>query len=101
MVLVGLFPIGVLSKLVSLGTLLAFSSICLAILILRKRQPDTHRPFKTPGSPFVPIFGIVCCLGVTTFLNLYAWIAMGIWLCVGLVVYFTYGKKHSKLQQAQ
>lgn len=100
MVLAGLFPIGVLSKLVSLGTLLAFSSICLAILILRKKQPDTHRPFKTPGSPFVPIFGIVCCLGVTTFLNLYAWIAMGIWLCVGLAVYFLYGKKHSHLNKA-
>jgi len=100
MVLAGLFPIGVLSKLVSLGTLLAFSSICLAILILRKRQPDTHRPFKTPFSPYVPIFGIVCCLGVTTFLNYYAWMAMGIWLCIGLVVYFLYGKKHSKLQQA-
>lgn len=100
MVLAGLFPIGVLSKLVSLGTLLAFSSICLSILILRKKQPDTHRPFKTPGSPFVPIFGIVCCLGVTTFLNLYAWIAMGIWLVVGLIVYFAYGKKHSNMNHA-
>jgi len=99
MVLAGLFPIGVLSKLVSLGTLLAFSSICLAILILRKRQPDTHRPFKTPWTPFIPVFGIICCLGVTTFLNSYAWIAMGIWLCVGLIVYFTYGKKHSKLNR--
>ncbi len=101
MVLAGLFPIGVLSKLVSLGTLLAFSSICLAILILRKKQPDAHRPFKTPFSPYIPIFGIVCCLGVTTFLNLYAWMAMGIWLCVGMVVYFTYGKKHSALNKAQ
>lgn len=101
MVLAGLFPIGVLSKLVSLGTLLAFSSICLAILILRKKQPDTHRPFKTPWSPWVPLFGIICCLGVTTFLNLYAWIAMGVWLCIGLIVYFTYGKKHSNLNKAQ
>lgn len=97
MVLAGLFPIGVLSKLVSLGTLLAFATVCLAILILRKRQPDTHRPFKTPFSPFVPIFGILACLGVTLFLNLYAWIAMGIWLSIGLVVYFAYGKRHSKL----
>lgn len=100
MVLAGLFPIGVLSKLVSLGTLLAFASICLAILILRKKQPEAHRPFKTPLSPYIPIFGIVCCLGVTTFLNLYAWMAMGIWLCIGMIVYFTYGKKHSKLNQA-
>jgi APA family basic amino acid/polyamine antiporter len=97
MVLAGLFPIGVLSKLVSLGTLLAFSSICLAVLILRKKQPDTPRPFKTPGSPYVPIFGIICCLGVTTFLNAYAWIAMGVWLTVGLIVYFAYGRKHSAM----
>jgi APA family basic amino acid/polyamine antiporter len=101
MILAGLFPIGVLSKLVSLGTLLAFSSICLAILILRKKQPDAHRPFKTPFSPYIPIFGIVCCLGVTTFLNLYAWMAMGVWLLIGIIVYFTYGKKHSMLNKAQ
>ena len=97
MVLAGLFPIGVLSKLVSLGTLLAFSSVCLAILILRKRQPNTPRPFKTPFSPWIPLFGIASCMGVTLFLNVYAWITMLVWLAVGLVVYFTYGMKHSSL----
>jgi len=97
MVLGGLFPIGVLSKLVSLGTLLAFTSVCLAILILRKRQPDTPRPFKTPFTPFIPILGIVSCLGITLFLNIYAWVTMLVWLAVGLVVYFTYGMKHSTL----
>jgi len=97
MVLAGLFPIGVLSKLVSLGTLLAFSSVCLAILILRKRQPDTPRPFKTPFTPWVPIFGIVSCMGVTLFLNIYAWITMIVWLSIGIIVYFTYGMKHSTL----
>jgi APA family basic amino acid/polyamine antiporter len=100
MILAGLFPIGVLSKLVSLGTLLAFSSVCLAILILRKKQPNTPRPFKTPFTPWVPIFGIVACMGVTLFLNIYAWITMLVWLAVGLVVYFTYGMKHSALNNA-
>jgi len=100
MILAGLFPIGVLSKLVSLGTLLAFTSVCLAILILRKRQPDTPRPFKTPFTPFIPVLGIVCCLGITMFLNIYAWITMLVWLAVGLVVYFTYGMKHSALTRA-
>lgn len=100
MILAGLFPIGVLSKLVSLGTLLAFSSVCLAILILRKRQPNTPRPFKTPFTPWVPIFGIVSCMGVTLFLNIYAWITMLVWLAIGLVVYFTYGMKHSALNNA-
>ena len=100
MILAGLFPIGVLSKLVSLGTLLAFASVCLAILILRKKQPDTPRPFRTPFSPWVPLFGIVACLGVTLFLNIYAWITMGVWLTVGLIVYFTYGMRHSSLNKA-
>nr|MCU0363311.1 amino acid permease [Bacteroidales bacterium] len=100
MVLAGLFPIGVLSKLVSLGTLLAFASVCLAILVLRKKQPDTPRPFKTPFMPWVPLFGIVSCLGVTLFLNIYAWITMGVWLAIGLVVYFTYGMRHSALTKA-
>lgn len=100
MVLAGLFPIGVLSKLVSLGTLLAFSSVCLAILILRKRQPNTPRPFKTPFTPWVPLFGIAACMGVTLFLNIYAWITMLVWLAVGLIVYFTYGMKHSTLNNA-
>jgi APA family basic amino acid/polyamine antiporter len=100
MVLAGLFPIGVLSKLVSLGTLLAFASVCLAILILRKKQPDTPRPFRTPFSPWIPLFGIFSCLGVTLFLNIYAWITMIVWLSIGLVVYFTYGMKHSTLNKA-
>lgn len=97
MALAGLFPIGVLSKLVSLGTLLAFAAVCLAILILRKTQPDTPRHFKTPFLPWVPIFGILSCLGVTLFLNIFAWIAMGIWLIIGLIIYFLYGYNHSNL----
>jgi APA family basic amino acid/polyamine antiporter len=100
MILAGLFPIGVLSKLVSLGTLLAFTSVCLAILILRKRQPDTPRPFRTPFTPWIPILGIICCLGITLFLNIYAWVTMAVWLTIGLIVYFTYGMKHSKLNKA-
>ncbi len=98
MVLAGLFPIGVLSKLVSLGTLLAFAAVCLAILILRKKQPNAVRPFKTPFSPYIPILGIVSCLGVTAFLNAYAWITMGVWMILGLIIYFAYGYKHSKLR---
>lgn len=98
MILAGLFPIGVLSKLVSLGTLLAFAAVCAAILVLRKTQPDAPRAFKTPFVPWIPILGIICCLGVTLFLNAYAWIAMIIWLSIGLVVYFVYGYKHSRLR---
>ncbi len=101
MVLAGLFPIGVLSKLVSLGTLLAFAAVCLAILILRKKQPGTNRPFKTPFSPWIPALGILSCLGVTLFLNIFAWIAMAIWLFIGLIIYFCYGYHHSKIGKKQ
>jgi APA family basic amino acid/polyamine antiporter len=100
MALSGFFPIGVLSKLVSLGTLLAFAAVCLAILILRKKHPEYPRHFRTPFSPYIPILGIVSCLGVATFLNMYAWITMAVWLSIGLVVYFIYGAKHSKLKQS-
>jgi basic amino acid/polyamine antiporter, APA family len=99
MALSGFFPIGVLSKLVSLGTLLAFAAVCLAILILRKKHPEYPRHFKTPFSPYIPVLGIVSCLGVATFLNMYAWITMAVWLSIGLVVYFLYGNKHSRLRQ--
>jgi len=101
MIIAGLFPIGVLSKVVSLGTLLAFASVCLAILILRKKQPNVHRPFRTPFSPFIPVFGILSCLGVTVFLNSFAWKVMGVWLSIGLVIYFVYGYRNSRLRNLE
>lgn len=95
MLLAGLFPIGVLSKLVSLGTLLAFAMVCLAILILRKKSPDLNRPFKTPFTPFIPILGIISCFAQMAFLNRYAWQIMGIWMVIGVAVYFVYGRRNA------
>ncbi len=99
-VLAGLFPIGILSKLVSLGTLLAFAMVCLAVLILRKREPSLERPFKTPLAPYVPIAGIIACFGCMAFVNPFAWELLGVWMVLGIIVYFIYGAKHSKVQQA-
>ncbi|MFN8208197.1 MAG: amino acid permease [Bacteroidales bacterium] len=96
MLLAGMFPIGVLSKLVSFGTLLAFSMVCLAILILRKTRPEIHRPFRTPWSPVIPILGIISCLAQIAFLNIYAWKFMAIWLAIGLIIYMLYGRTHAK-----
>lgn len=95
MVLAGLFPIGVLSKLVSLGTLLAFSMVCLAILVLRKSRPELPRPFKTPFSPFIPVLGIISCVAQMAFLNKYAWQIMGVWMFIGILIYFVYGRKNA------
>lgn len=99
MLLAAVFPIGILSKLVSLGTLLAFAMVCLAVLILRRTHSDMARPFKTPLAPYVPIAGILACLGCMAFVNSFAWELLGIWMVIGIGVYFLYGAKHSKVQQ--
>ncbi|HET6782058.1 MAG TPA: amino acid permease, partial [bacterium] len=79
----GLFPIGVLGQLVSMGTLLAFAIVCSGVLILRKVEPDTPRPFKTPGMPWVPTVGTLICLYLMSGLPLSTWIRLFVWLAIG------------------
>ncbi|MGI8402921.1 MAG: amino acid permease [Gemmatimonadaceae bacterium] len=88
----GLFPITVLGLLVSMGTLLAFAIVCTGVLILRKTAPDTPRPFKTPGMPWVPVVGTLVCIYLMTGLPLPTWIRLFVWLAVGLTIYFSYGR---------
>lgn len=92
----GLLPISVLAELVSIGTLFAFIVVCLGVLILRYKQPNLHRPFKTPLFPVVPILGVVSCSGVMLFLNPMTFVVCGIWLLIGVVIYFAYGAKHAR-----
>ena len=92
----GLLPIGILGELVSIGTLLAFMIVCLGILLLRYKHPEYERPFKTPLFPYVPILGILCCGGVMVFLNPIIFVICGIWILIGLGIYFFYGSKHAK-----
>jgi len=96
-VVAGLFPVGLLGQLVSIGTLLAFVIVCAGVIVLRKRSPDMPRPFKTPLVPLVPILGIAFCLGLMLSLGLDTWIRLIVWMAIGLVVYFVYSAKHSKL----
>ena len=98
--LAAFFPIAFLGELVSLGTLLAFTIVCLGVLIMRSRQPEIHRPFRTPLVPLVPIGGMVVSLALMFSLDAPAWIGFGSWLVVGLVIYFTYSRTHSKVQKA-
>jgi len=91
----GLFPISVLSQLVSMGTLLAFAIVCMGVLVLRRIEPDTPRPFKTPGMPWVPIVGTLICLYLMSGLPLRTWIRLFVWLAVGLTIYFAYGRFHA------
>ena len=91
----GLFPIGLLGEMVSIGTLLAFVIVSVGIILLRKAEPDAIRGFKTPWVPFVPILGALVCFAQMASLPLDTWIRLIGWMAIGFVIYFTYGRKHS------
>jgi len=91
----GIFPIGLLGELVSIGTLLAFMIVCIGILIMRKTEPDAPRAFKTPWVPFVPLLGAFVCFIQMLALPGDTWLRLIIWMAIGFVIYFGYGRKHS------
>ncbi|MDR2027132.1 MAG: amino acid permease [Prevotellaceae bacterium] len=93
----GLFPLDVLSELVSIGTLMAFTIVCILIIVLRKTQPGLHRPFRTPFVPLIPLLGAGVCLLQMFALPLGTWLRLAGWTVIGLVIYFLYGIKKSKL----
>ena len=93
----GIFPIGVLGELVSIGTLLAFVIVCAGIIILRKTDPDAVRPFKTPFVPWFPILGMLICFAQMAALPLDTWLRLIIWMAIGMMIYFLYGKRRSKI----
>jgi APA family basic amino acid/polyamine antiporter len=99
-VVAALTPIGILGEMVSIGTLFAFVMVCSAVLYLRRSDADVARPFRTPGVPFVPIAGVLSCLLLMAGLPLDTWLRLIIWLAIGLVVYFSYGKRHSVLRNS-
>ena len=92
-------PIDNLADLVNIGTLLAFTIVCAGVWILRVRHPDLHRPFKTPLVPLVPILGILSAGYLMTQLAFITWAVMIGWLLFGLIIYFGYSLKHSKVQK--
>src|SRR2546427_1293949 len=83
--------------LTNIGTLFAFILVCIGILVLRKREPNRPRTFKTPLVPFIPILGVISCLYLMLGLPWITWIRFGLWLVVGMVVYFSYGFRRSRL----
>lgn len=94
-----LIPIGVLGELVSIGTLLAFVIVCAGIMVLRKRRPDLERPFRAPWVPFTPIMGIIVSFAMMAALPWETWARLIAWLILGMVIYYTYGRHHSKVQR--
>ncbi len=101
LILVGLFaafvPGDIVGDMTSIGTLFAFMLVCAAVIVLRKTNPELKREFKTPWVPFVPILGILVCGAMIFGLGWTNWLRLGVWLIVGLVIYFLYSKKHSAL----
>jgi basic amino acid/polyamine antiporter, APA family len=100
-VLTGFLPIDALLLLTNIGTLFAFVIVCAAVLIMRRTNPDADRPFRAPFYPFVPILGIVTCLTLMFSLPVENWYRLIIWMVIGLVIYFSYGHRHSLLRKRE
>jgi APA family basic amino acid/polyamine antiporter len=94
----GIFDISWFSDLSNIGTLFAFIVVSVGVIVLRKKQPSRKRGFRVPWVPFTPILSIVCCLVLMVSLPLETWIRFFLWLAIGLVIYFTFGKRRSTLR---
>ena len=90
-------PLRILAELVNIGTLLAFVIVCAAVLIMRRTNPNAERPFRAPFVPAVPILGVLFCLVLMFSLPPENWVRLVIWLGLGFLIYFGYGRKHSVL----
>ncbi|MBT2230068.1 amino acid permease [Nonomuraea sp. NEAU-A123] len=94
----GFLPIREAAELTNIGILLAFVVVCVAVIVLRYRQPDLPRSFRTPGMPVVPAVGVLFSLWLITFLDPVTWLRFVVWFVLGLIVYFAYGRRHSVLE---
>lgn len=100
-VLATVVPLSVLDEMVSVGTLLAFILVSAGVLVMRRTHPNLNRPFKTPLVPLVPILSIIFSGILIVSLSYWTQLRLVVWLVIGLVIYFTYGRKHSKVQIAK
>jgi amino acid transporter len=85
---------------VSIGTLVAFIVVAVAVILLRVREPDLPRGFRVPGYPITPVLAILACAYILFSLHWYTWLAFGAWVLVALVFYFVWGRHHSALNES-
>jgi APA family basic amino acid/polyamine antiporter len=96
-----LTPIDDIGRMVNIGTLLAFVIVSISVMVLRYTNPSQPRPFRTPWVPLIPILGVISNGYMMYKLGVWNWIRLVVWLAIGLVVYFTYSVKHSRVQALQ
>mgnify|MGYP002518676569 CR=1 FL=1 len=95
--LAGIVPANIAGEMTSIGTLFAFSLVCLGVIVVRKTQPHAPRGFKTPWVPYVPAAGLILCIGMMLFLPAETWIRLVMWMLIGIDIYSYYGIKHSTI----
>ncbi len=96
----GLIPIEVVGEMTSIGTLFAFVVVSMAVIVLRVKSPDTPRPFRVPGGPIIPVLGVISCLYLMISLSVMTWVRFLVWLDIGMLIYWFYGRVHSPLVNA-
>ncbi len=96
----GAFPLPMIIDLCNIGTLFAFILVSIGVIVLRKTRPEVERKFKTPGVPFTPLLTVGFCFYLMYSLPGVTWLRFGFWLAAGLIIYFIYSIRHSKLQHA-
>ncbi|MGN9777143.1 amino acid permease [Micromonospora sp. H33] len=96
-VLAGFIPLEELAELVNIGTLFAFVLVAAAVILLRRTRPDLPRGFRVPGGPVIPVLAIVACVVLMLFLTVETWLRFFTWMVLGLLVYFLYSRRHSRL----
>ena len=100
-VLAATVPLEIIFELVNIGTLFAFVIVNIGVIVLRRTRPDLERGFRVPGVPVVPIIGALLCFYLMKQLTIQTWLRFIVWLLVGLVIYFLYGRRHSRLQHGE